>query len=129
MPLEYNEKLLRISQNLRKNMTPEEKRLWYEFFKLLPITVNRQKMIADYVVDFYIHSANIVIEIDGIQHETRKNKASDEIRDSKLTSLGITVLRYSNTSIRDDFNYVCDDILKHLNLTFQDVKRTHFKVK
>ena len=50
-------------------MTPEEKHLWYDFLKKLPITVNRQKSIGNYIVDFYISSADLVIEIDGAQHE------------------------------------------------------------
>ena len=52
MPHDYNDGLLENSQNLRKNMTPEEKHLWYDFLKLLPVTVNRQKMIGNYIVDF-----------------------------------------------------------------------------
>ena len=69
MPLEYNRRLTANSQNSRKNMTPEEKHLWYDFLKKLPITVNRQKSIGNYIVDFYISSADLVIEIDGAQHE------------------------------------------------------------
>lgn len=57
----YNKKLVPIAQELRKNMTPEEKHLWYDFLKKLPITVNRQKNIGDYIVDFYIAKSNIVI--------------------------------------------------------------------
>ena len=52
-------------------MTPEERHLWYDFLKLLPITVNRQKAIGNYIVDFYIHSAKLVIEIDGAQHDEK----------------------------------------------------------
>ena len=76
-------------------MTDEEKELWYKFLKLLPMTVNRQKNIGNYIVDFFISSKNIVIEIDGRQHYTAKNKAADAKRDAELTSLGLKVLRYS----------------------------------
>ena len=65
MKYNYNEKLVPNAQALRKNMTPEEKHLWYDFLKRLPVTVNRQKNIGNYIVDFYISSACIVIEIDG----------------------------------------------------------------
>ena len=63
-----NPNLTNLSQNLRKNMTKEEKHLWYDFLKNLPITVNRQKVIGNYIVDFYCAKANIAIELDGSQH-------------------------------------------------------------
>ena len=104
-------------------MTPDEKHLWYDFLKRLPLTVNRQKMIGPYITDFYIHYAKIVIELDGVQHEARENKEKDEKRDEYFKSQGITVLRYSNTVVRDDFNFVCQDILNHLGLDYEVVKK------
>ena len=97
-------------------MTPEECHLWYDFFKKLPVTVNRQKMIGEYIVNFYIHSALLVIELDGRQHRSMEHRQKDMIRDAYLTSLGITVLRYDNRKIREHFNLVCDDISSHLRL-------------
>ena len=82
MPYDYNRKLIDNSQLLRKNMTSEEKHLWYDFLKLLPVTVNRQKMIGDYIVDFYIHSEKIVIELDGAQHHSSEHKMKDKARDA-----------------------------------------------
>ena len=107
--------LTRNSQELRKNMTKEEKHLWYDFLKKLPITVNRQRKIGQYIVDFYIASAKIVIELDGSQHYTPENKEADSKRDSVLSEYGITVLRYSNLTFNKNFDGVCADILKHLN--------------
>ncbi len=95
--------------------------MWYDFLKQLPLTVNRQKTIGNYIVDFYIHSHNIVIEVDGDQHKT-KTKQADQIRDAELRTLGITVLRYSNVAINENFNYVCNNILKHLGLSINDLK-------
>ena len=63
MPYNYDKSLTGNSKALRKTMTPEEKHLWYDFLKLLPITVNRQKTIGSYIVDFYIHSKKLVIEL------------------------------------------------------------------
>ena len=57
-----NPKLKRNAQKLRREMTKEERRLWYDFLKQLPITVNRQKVIGPYIVDFYCASAKLVIE-------------------------------------------------------------------
>ena len=110
-----NPKLTDNAKALRKNMTKEEKHLWYDFLKNLPITVNRQKVIDEYIVDFYIASSKLVIELDGSQHYEDKNIESDTKRDKKLCSLGIRVLRYSNLDINQRFNGVCADILKHIN--------------
>ena len=118
MPRQYSRKLTPNSQELRKNMTPEEKHLWYDFLKLLPITVNRQKVFGRYIVDFYIHSAQIAIEIDGIQHHSSENQKKDEERDAYLSELGITVLRYDNETVRNNFVFVCEDILERLGLDF-----------
>jgi very-short-patch-repair endonuclease len=112
-----------LAQQLRKEMTPEEKHLWYDFLNKLPLTVNRQKNIGNFIVDFYIASKNIVIEIDGRQHEMPEESEKDQKRDFELSKLGIRVLRYTNKSINKNFSDVCDDILTHLGLTWQDVRR------
>lgn len=116
MGLKYNKKLVSIAQVLRKNMTPEEKKLWYQFLKKLPVTVNRQKNIGNYVVDFYIHKTGTVIELDGAQHETVAHEEADKKRDEYLKCLGLTVLRYPNWAVKKDFNMVCDDILEKIGL-------------
>ena len=95
-------------------MTPEERHLWYDFLKSLPVTINRQKVIGQYIVDFYCAEANLVIELDGSQHYDNAGKASDLERDSYLRNLGLTVLRYPNSDIRDSFSAVCEDILQHI---------------
>jgi len=118
----YNKKLVPNAQSLRKNMTQEEKHLWYDFLKKLPVTVNRQKNIGNYIVDFFIANKRIVIEIDGLQHEMIKNKSADEKRDAYLRDLGITVLRYTNMDIRNQFKEVCEDILQHLELQACDLR-------
>lgn len=109
-----NSKLTPISKTLRKNMTKEERHLWYDFFKKLPLTVNRQKVIGDYIVDFYCASAKTVIELDGSQHYEEFGKTKDKIRDKYFNDLGVTVLRYSNIEIMKNFDGVCEDILKHV---------------
>ena len=118
----HTPKLVKNSQNLRKNMTPEEKHLWYDFLKLLPITVKRQKIIDNYILDFYIPSAKLAIEIDGRQHKLAENREDDRIRDEFLNSLGITVVRYTNDDIRDRFQAVAKDILNRLGLGYEDLK-------
>ncbi|MBE6699703.1 MAG: endonuclease domain-containing protein [Ruminococcaceae bacterium] len=114
--IRYNKKLVPIARVLRKNMTPEEKHLWYDFLKKLPYHVRRQHNIENYIVDFYIAEKKIVIEVDGTQHNSPEHQESDKQRDEALASWGITVLRYSNESIRKDFNMVTEDILRKLGL-------------
>ena len=121
----YNKALTQNARDLRKNMTPQEKHLWYDFLKLLPLTVKRQHNIGNYIVDFYIASKKIAIEIDGIQHSTEENLKADKIRDDALSSWGITVLRYSNESICKSFGMIAEDILTHLDLTFADLKKAN----
>ena len=118
----YKQPLVKNAQTLRKNMTPEEKHLWYDFLKKLPITVNRQKNIGNYIADFFIAKERIVIEIDGIQHKMPEAEKADRQRDDDFTRLGITILRYNNKDINKNFNMVCEDILKYLKLTAKDLK-------
>ena len=120
--LNYNKKLNGISRELRKDMTPEEKHIWYDFLRKLPLPVKRQKVIGNYIVDFYIPSAKIVIEIDGRQHKMKDNAEADRLRDEELGRRGLKVLRYNNQSVRDNFNAVCMDILNNLGLKAKDLK-------
>ena len=110
-----NSKLTGNAKALRKNMTKEERHLWYDFLKTLPITVNRQKVIGNYIVDFYIATAKLVIELDGSQHYEEKGVENDAKRDEFLNSLGVKVLRYSNLDVNQRFEGVCQDILNHIN--------------
>ncbi|MBR3805804.1 MAG: DUF559 domain-containing protein [Clostridia bacterium] len=114
MRTNIDKRLTYNSQQLRKNMTPEEKHIWYDFLKKLPVTVNRQRKIGCYIVDFYISKLIIVIEIDGSQHYEPDNKLLDKKRDSYLRAFGILVLRYTNFDVHDNFDGVCRDIEKHI---------------
>ena len=111
-----NPKLRKNAQKLRREMTKEERRLWYDFLKQLPLTVNRQKVIGHYIVDFYCASAKLVIELDGSQHYESEGTTSDQERDYALNQLGITVVRYSNSDIDRNFDGVCADLLRRLQL-------------
>ena len=95
-------------------MTKEERKLWYDFLRHLSIMVHRQKVIGNYVVDFYVAREKPVIEIDGSQHFEKEGIAADGIRDRYFRSCGLSVLRYSNADINYRFQGVCEDILNHL---------------
>ena len=109
-----NPKLTRNSQELRRNMTRHEKRLWYDFLKGLSVNFNRQKVIGCYIVDFYCASANLIIELDGSQHYEPLGIQNDKARDEYFKNLGLTVLRYSNYDIDNNFRGVCEDVLRHI---------------
>ena len=95
-------------------MTPQELRLWVYCLKQLPVTVNRQKVIGKYIVDFYCAHAKLVIEIDGSQHYEETGIASDIERDHYLINHGYKVVRYSNHEVNVNFKAVCDDIYNRI---------------
>ena len=64
----HNKSLVKIGRILRKNMTKEERHLWYDFLREYSVRFIRQKIIGNYIVDFYCAKANLVIELDGSQH-------------------------------------------------------------
>ena len=103
-------------------MTPEEKHLWYDFLKSLPVPVKRQKNIENYILDFYIPSAKIAIELDGSQHYVPEHRLADKQRDAKLNSYGIKVLRYLNTDVNDNFYAVCQDIWNNVKARTDEIK-------
>ena len=71
---------------------------------------HRQTVIGNYIVDFSIAEAKLVIELDGSQHYTESGIKADHERDAFLHSLGLTVLRDSNADIFQRFEAVCQDI-------------------
>ncbi len=105
-----NPRLTSNAKELRKNMTKEERHLWYDFLKEFPFAFHRQKTVGNYIVDFYCASAKLVIELDGSQHYDEKGIEADAKRDESLRSIGLTVKRYSNADINNRFGSVCEDI-------------------
>lgn len=91
-------------------MTKQERHLWFDYLKKLPVTVNRQKVILRYIVDFYCDAAKLVIEIDGGQHYDDIEFANDVERDSCLRELGLEVVRFTNNDIDHNFFEVCQAI-------------------
>ena len=114
MERKHNKSLVQNAKELRNNMTKEERHLWYDFLKEYPVRFSRQKILGKYIVDFYSASAKMIIELDGSQHYEETGFVSDKTRDSYLTGLGLTVLRYPNSMIFKDFEGVCEDIRMRL---------------
>ena len=115
-----NRKLTGFAQELRRNMTKEERRLWYDFLKLQPKNFNRQKVIGSYSVDLYCAEAKRVSELDGAQHCETEGMSGDNVRDEYLGKLGLTVCRYQNSEVMKNFEGVCTDIFIRLNGTGSD---------
>ncbi len=106
-PLKKNNKLLNIARILRRNMTRQEKHLWYDFLRYYPVKIYKQRIIDNFIADFYCHSARLVIELDGSQHYTNHGKVHDEARTEVLERYGIYVLRFSNKDVDEHFDGVC----------------------
>ena len=92
---------------LRKNMTKEERHLWYDFLKSYPIRFLRQKVIDNYIVDFYCHSARLIIELDGSQHYEEKGLLKDKIRTERIELRNLVVIRIPNNEVNRNFDGVC----------------------
>ena len=107
---ERNDKLTSLSKALRRNMTPEEKHLWYDFLRKMPFRFRRQEIIGNYIADFYCHRAKVVVELDGTQHYTAEGLAADQMRTGYMETVGIFVLRFTNAQIQENFRGVCAEI-------------------
>lgn len=110
MSLDYNKKNIPLAKKLRKNATPQENHLWYDFLSKYEIRFQRQKSIGNFIADFYCHSARLVVEIDGSQHYTESGIEKDSFRTEVLTELGLKVIRFSNRQINTNFRGVCEYI-------------------
>ena len=110
MERKHNSQLTLNARNLRKNMTKEERHLWYDFLKDYPARFLRQKVIDDYIVDFYCHQARLIIELDGSQHYERSAVLRDAIRTGRLEKRNLTMIRIPNNAVNENFRGVCEYI-------------------
>ena len=110
----------RRAQTLRKNMTKEERHLWYDFLKTYPIQFKRQYQIGVYYADFYCYRAKLVVELDGSQHCDSETIEYDRRRTAYLQTQGIFVLRLSNRDVMDNFRSVCEAIDNAVHGRMQD---------
>ena len=112
MFIERDPALKNRARELRKNMTPWEKKLWHQFLRGAPVRFQRQKPIGDYIMDFYCAARKIAIEVDGGQHYEEENRQYDQCRTKALERYGVSVLRFSNLEIQENFSGVCETILQ-----------------
>ena len=117
---EYNKENIPLAKMLRRNMTPWERKLWYEFLRGYPVRFQRQKAIGNYIVDFYCAKVGLVIELDGGGHYTDEQIEKDDLRTKDLESMKLTVIRICNLDIDRNFQGVCEYIdlaVKNLSLS------------
>lgn len=116
----YNKSNIPLAKALRKNMTPWERKLWYEFLRNYPVRFQRQKAIDNYIADFYCAKARLIIELDGGGHYTEEQIEKDRIRTEDFKKHNIKVLRICNLDIDRNFRGVCEYIdltVKNLSLS------------
>lgn len=106
----HNPALTENAKALRKNMTKEERHLWYDFLRTHKLRFLRQKIIDNYIVDFYCAKAKLVIELDGSQHFEPNAILRDKIRTEQIEKYNLTVLRIPNNEINENFDGVCEFI-------------------
>lgn len=110
MQIKYNKKLVSVAKLLRREMTKEERRLWYDFLRAYSVRFTRQKILGKYVADFYSAQAKLIIELDGSQHYENENVKKDAERTAFLESYGLRVVRIPNIEVNRNFQGVCEYI-------------------
>ena len=110
MQPKYNKQLVPFAKQLRREMTKEERHLWYDFLRTYPVRFSRQKVLGKYIADFYSAEAKLVIELDGSQHYEDGNMEQDTERTTFLEGYGLTVIRIPNNEVSRNFQGVCEYI-------------------
>ena len=107
MQRKHNTQLVPLAKQLRKEMTKEERHLWYDFLRSYPVRFSRQKVLGKYIADFYSAEAKIIIELDGSQHYEADEIQKDAERTAFLEEYGLTVIRIPNNEVNSNFCGVC----------------------
>ena len=110
MSVPKNNKMLEVARQLRREMTPQERKLWYLFLRDFPVKIYKQRIVGSFVVDFDCHAAKLVVEVDGGQHRTAQGRAYDQQRTLVLEKYGLSVLRFSNVDVERRFEWACEQI-------------------
>ena len=106
----YNKANIPLAKELRQNMTPWERKLWYNYLRSYPVRFQRQKALGNYIADFYCAKAGIVIELDGSGHYDAEQTKRDAARTHELETMRLVVLRFCNIDITENFSSVCEAI-------------------
>ena len=121
--MKHDSRLTPLAQKLRKDMTKEERRLWYEYLRTYPVQFRRQVAFGSFIMDFYCASAKLAIELDGSQHYEEAGMTRDAERTAFLEGSGISVLRFSNTDVMKNLRGVCEQIDRVVKQRTDDLTR------
>jgi len=114
--IKYNPNLKVYAKKLRNNMTFGEIALWREIKnKKLGVRFSRQIPIDQYIVDFYCKNLQLAIEVDGSIHFEEEHQKKDIIRQKRLESLGIIVIRFSDLDVKNNLGWVLDEMTTSIN--------------
>ena len=111
----YNKNLKNPARGLRKEMTLTEKKLWFQFLNTIEPKVHRQRAMGNFIADFYIPKAKLIIEVDGEVHIDDKAKAKDLERTWYFNNQGIEVFRITNDQVINNFKKVCKSIRQFID--------------
>ncbi|WP_165062739.1 endonuclease domain-containing protein [Adlercreutzia sp. ZJ154] len=114
------------AKELRNNMTWAEKKLWYKFLREYEPRFCAQKVVGNYILDFYCNKVRLCIELDGDSHYNTRAIRYDEIRTLYLEMEEIEVLRFTNTDIKESFEGVCVTIDQAVKRRRNDLSNTLF---
>ena len=120
---DYNKENIPLAKTLRKNMTPWERKLWYDFLRYFPVRFQRQKAIGNYIADFYCAKARLVIELDGGGHYTPEQTEKDKLRTKDIESMNLRVVRICNLDIDRNFRGVCE----YIDLTVRNLSPSQLR--
>ena len=110
MQSKHNKQLVPLAKQLRREMTKEERHLWYDFLRSYPVRFSRQKVLGKYIADFYSAEAKLIIELDGSQHYEADEIQNDAERTAFLKGYGLAVIRIPNNEVSRNFRGVCEYI-------------------
>ena len=118
-----NFRMLETARELRRRLTPQEKKLWYDFLRKYPVKFYKQRIIESFVVDFYCADARLVIELDGSQHYTEQGMQYDMERSAVFEQYGVQVLRFRNQDVSAHFEMVCEQIHEAVVKRLEELER------
>ena len=101
-----------LANEMRREPTPAESKLWYGYLRKCNPRFLRQKPIGRFIADFYCAKAKLVIEVDGGYHNEQEQQELDELRTEAINEYGINVIRFTNEEVLESFADVCGAIMR-----------------
>jgi len=118
----YNSNLTPTARELRTNATRQENHLWYDYLRYYSPRFTRQRIVGNFILDFYCAKAKLAIELDGSQHYEEGKMKYDEARTEFLENLGVKVMRFTNLDVDEHFEGVCRVIDERVKVLLNNVQ-------